>query len=113
VKYFLDYSLCKEIMADKNKLLKIGEVAKQLGVHDQTIRMYERKGLLKPIRSEHNTRLFTRNDVTKITTIITLTQELGMNLSGVKIVFSLAKKLNMNNDELLDFIYDHVSEFQV
>ena len=100
-------------MADKNKLLKIGEVAKQLGVHDQTIRMYERKGLLKPIRSEHNTRLFTGNDVTKVTTIITLTLELGMNLSGVKIVFSLAKKLNMNNDELLDFIYDHIREFQV
>ena len=100
-------------MADKNKLLKIGEVAKQLRVHDQTIRMYERKGLLKPIRSEHNTRLFTRDDVTKVTTIITLTLELGMNLSGVKIVFSLAKKLNMNNDELLDFIYDHVNEFQI
>ena len=100
-------------MDNKNKLLKIGEVAKQLGVHDQTIRMYERKGLLKPTRSEHNTRLFNRDDVTKITTIITLTQEVGMNLSGVKIVFSLAKKLNMNNDELLDFIYDHVSEFQV
>ena len=100
-------------MADKNKLLKIGEVAKQLGVHDQTIRMYERKGLFKPIRSDHNTRLFNRNDVTKITTIITLTLELGMNLSGVKIVFSLAKKLNMNNDELLDFIYDHIREFQI
>jgi len=100
-------------MVDKSKLLKIGEVAKQLGVHDQTIRMYERKGLIKPIRSDHNTRLFTRNDVTKITTIITLTSELGMNLSGVKIVFSFAKKLNMNDDELLDFIYDHINDFQV
>ncbi|MDP8267737.1 MAG: MerR family transcriptional regulator [Candidatus Tenebribacter davisii] len=100
-------------MVDKGKLLKIGEVAKQLGVHDQTIRMYERKGLIKPIRSDHNTRLFTRNDVTKITTIITLTSELGMNLSGVKIVFSFAKKLNMNDDELLDFIYDHINDFQV
>lgn len=98
---------------DKEKLLKIGEVAKQLGIHDQTIRMYERKGLLKPIRSKHNTRLFTRNDITLVTTIITLTLELGMNLSGVKIVFALAKKLNMNDDELLDFIYDHISEFQV
>lgn len=98
-------------MADK--LLKIGEVAKQLGIHDQTIRMYERKGLLKPIRSKNNTRLFSRNDVTKVTTIITLTLELGMNLSGVKIVFSMARKLGMNDDELLDFIYDHVNEFQV
>jgi len=96
-----------------DKLLKIGEVAKQLGIHDQTIRMYERKGLLKPVRSENNTRLFSHNDVTKVTTIITLTLELGMNLSGVKIVFSMAKKLGMNDDELLDFIYDHINEFQV
>jgi MerR family transcriptional regulator/heat shock protein HspR len=62
-------------MVDKDKFLKIGEVAKQLSIHDQTIRMYERKGLIKPTRSEHNTRLFTRNDITKVTTIITLTLE--------------------------------------
>ncbi|MCF7857872.1 MAG: MerR family transcriptional regulator [Candidatus Cloacimonetes bacterium] len=100
-------------MTNREELFKIGEVAKQLGIHDQTIRMYERKGLIKPIRSEHNTRLFTQNDLIKVTTIITLTLELGMNLSGVKIVFSLAKKLSMNNEELLDFIYDHINEFKL
>ncbi len=97
----------------KQKFLKIGEVAKKLGIHDQTIRMYEKKELLKPSRSQNNTRLFTRDDIIKITIIITLTQELGMNLSGVKIVFSLSRRLEMNNDELLDFIYDHINEFQV
>ncbi len=99
-------------MEKKDRYL-IGEVAKQLGIHDQTIRMYERKKLISPQRSEHQTRLFSKNDVTKINIIITLTQEIGLNLSGVKIVFSLARKLKMNDDELLDFIYDHKNEFHV
>ncbi|MBN1327226.1 MAG: MerR family transcriptional regulator [Candidatus Cloacimonetes bacterium] len=91
----------------------IGEVAKKLGIHDQTIRMYERKSLIRPQRSENNVRLFTFRDITRITIIITLTQEIGMNLPGVKIVFSLAKKLKMTDDELLDFIHDHKIEFQI
>jgi MerR family transcriptional regulator, heat shock protein HspR len=71
------------------------------------------KKLIHPERSEHQTRLFTKNDVTKINIIITLTQEIGLNLSGVKIVFALGKKLKMSDDELLDFIYDHKNDFQV
>ncbi len=97
----------------KNNLLKIGDVSKKLGIHDQTIRMYEAKELVKPKRSPNNTRLFSRIDIIKITIIITLTQELGMNLSGVKMVFSLAKRLHMSDDELLDFIYDHINDFQI
>ena len=100
-------------MPDKKDLFLIGEVAKQLGIHDQTIRMYERKKLIHPQRSAHQTRLFNKNDVTKINIIITLTQEIGLNLSGVKIVFALSKKLRMSDDELLDFIYDHKNEFHV
>ncbi|HHE64533.1 MAG TPA: MerR family transcriptional regulator [Bacteroidetes bacterium] len=100
-------------MPDVKEKFLIGEVAKQLGIHDQTIRMYERKKLISPERSEHQTRLFTKNDVTKINIIITLTQEIGLNLSGVKIVFALGKKLKMSDDELLDFIYDHKNDFQV
>ena len=100
-------------MPDVKEKFLIGEVAKQLGIHDQTIRIYERKKLISPERSEHQTRLFTKNDVTKINIIITLTQEIGLNLSGVKIVFALGKKLKMSDDELLDFIYDHKNDFQV
>ena len=55
----------------------------------------------------------TINDIMKITIIITLTQEIGLNLSGVKIVLALSRKLKMSNDELLDFIYDHKNEFQI
>jgi len=99
-------------MKRNDNLILIGEVAKKLGVHDQTIRMYERKSLIKPLRTENGTRIFSRNDMTKITIIITLTQEVGLNLSGVKIVFALAKRLRMSDDELLDFIYDHSLEFK-
>ena len=53
-------------MPDIKEKFLIGEVAKQLGIHDQTIRMYERKKLINPERSKHQTRLFTKNDVTKI-----------------------------------------------
>lgn len=91
----------------------IGEVSKKLGIHDQTIRMYERKHLIKPQRTENKTRIFSKKDILKINIIITLTQEIGLNLSGVKIVFSLSKKLKMSDDELLDFIYDHKNEFQI
>ena len=99
-------------MANKDRFL-IGEVAKILGIHDQTIRMYERKMLIRPKRTKNNTRIFDQKDINRITLIITLTQEIGLNLSGVKIVFSLAKKLKMSADELLDFVEDHKNEFQV
>ncbi|MBN1949129.1 MAG: MerR family transcriptional regulator [Candidatus Cloacimonetes bacterium] len=99
---------------EKNKdRMLIGQVAKLLGIHDQTIRMYERKQLIKPLRTQNHTRLFRQNDITRITIIITLTQEVGLNLSGVKIVFALARRLKMSDDELLDFIYDHSAEFKI
>lgn len=95
------------------KYFYIGEVAKRLGIHNQTIRMYERRHLIKPMRTVKHTRVFTRNDIKKINVIIVLTQELGLNLSGVKIVFSLARRLKMSNDELLDFIQEHKKQFSI
>lgn len=95
---------------DKNYFL-IGEVAKNLGIHDQTIRMYERKHLIKPQRNEKNIRLFSNSDLIRIAAITKLTQEIGINLAGVKLVFSLARKMKMSDDELLDFIDDHTYEF--
>lgn len=100
-------------MEKKKDTMLIGQVAKLLGIHDQTIRMYERKQLIKPLRTQNHTRLFRQSDITRITIIITLTQEVGLNLSGVKIVFALARRLKMSDDELLDFIYDHSAEFKI
>jgi len=89
----------------------IGEVSKVLGIHEQTIRMYERKKLIKPHRSKKNTRLFTTTDILRLNLVTTLTQELGMNLSGVKLVFALGKKLDMDEEELLDFIVHNENDF--
>lgn len=89
----------------------IGEVAKQINIHEQTIREYERRGLIKPERSKRNTRLFTRKNLLQIEIIITLTQELGINLSGVKLIIKLAESSDMHNDELLDFVTDNMPEF--
>ncbi len=87
----------------------IGAVAKHLGIHEQTIRTYERRHLIKPHRNKQNCRVFTMDDIYVITAIITLTTELGLNLAGVRLVFLLAKELNYEAEELLDFIDDHQS----
>lgn len=94
------------------KTLSISQISKLLGIHEQTIRNYERKHLIKPRRNKNNFRCFTREDVLKISVIIKLTQELGFNISGIKLVFALAKKINMSDDELIDFLEDHQKEFQ-
>jgi MerR family transcriptional regulator/heat shock protein HspR len=89
----------------------IGEAAKKINIHEQTIREYERRGLLKPDRSSRNTRLYTKKDLLRIEIIITLTQEVGLNLSGVNVLLSLARHLGMSDDELLDYITDNITEF--
>ena len=94
-------------MTKDKELLSIGQVARKLGIHEQTIRTYERKGLIKPQRTGNQTRYFSKEDMTGIIVIITLTQELGLNLAGVKILLNFARKFNMSNDELIDFIEDH------
>jgi len=91
------------------ELMLIGEVAKRLGIHEQTIRTYEREGLLKPMRSQKNTRYFSKQDITKIMIIITLTQEFGLNRSGVSLMFNLAKKRRMKDEDLLEFIEDQTT----
>lgn len=98
---------------EKSKYLRIGEVAKQINIHEQTIREYERRGLIKPERSSKQTRLFSKKDLLRIEIIITLTQEMGINLSGVNLVLSLAKRMGMNDDELLDYITDNMLELMI
>ena len=91
------------------ELILIGEVAKKLGIHEQTIRTYERDGLLKPFRSLKNTRYFSKQDITRIMIIITLTQEFGLNRSGVSLLFNLAKKHRVKDEDLLEFIEDQAT----
>ncbi len=88
------------------ELYPIGIVSKQLSLHEQTIREYENQNLVKPLR-KNGRRYFSQEDVNRISLISTLTQEMGLNLAGVSVVFHLANKMEMNEDDLLDFIIDH------
>lgn len=76
-----------------HKLYMISVVSEMLGVHPQTLRIYEREGFIKPRRSEGNTRLYSEEDVEKLEMILRLTRELGVNLAGVEIVLSMREKM--------------------
>ena len=77
----------------KRPVFMIGVAAELIGVHPQTLRMYEQKGLLRPRKSIKNTRLYSQDDVELGRYIQKLTQEMGMNLAGVKKVLDVEKKL--------------------
>lgn len=70
----------------------ISAVAKMFSVHQQTIRLYEKEGLITPKRSEGNTRLFSEEDVNRLEEIIYLTHQLGINLAGVEMIFKLKNR---------------------
>ena len=77
----------------------IGIAAELIGVHPQTLRMYEQKGLLRPRKSLKNTRLYSQEDVELGRYIQKLTQEMGMNLAGVKKILDLERKIERLEDE--------------
>src|SRR6266540_3648256 len=71
----------------------ISSVAEQYEIHPQTLRLYEREGLLKPSRSEGNTRLYTAEDIERLEVILHLTRDLGVNLAGVEIILNMREKM--------------------
>jgi MerR family transcriptional regulator, heat shock protein HspR len=81
-------------MAKKGKAAyMISAVAEQYQLHPQTLRLYEREGLLKPSRSEGNTRLYTDEDLERLEIILKLTRDLGVNLAGVEIILNMREKM--------------------
>jgi MerR family transcriptional regulator, heat shock protein HspR len=81
-------------MAKKGKVAyMISAVAEQYQLHPQTLRLYEREGLLKPSRSEGNTRLYTDEDLERLEMILKLTRDLGVNLAGVEIILNMREKM--------------------
>jgi len=71
----------------------ISEVARACGVHPQTLRLYERAGLIKPRRSSGNTRRYSRDDIARLGTILRLTRDVGVNLAGVEIILRLRDRV--------------------
>src|ERR1700733_1607116 len=71
----------------------ISSVSELYGLHPQTLRLYERVGLLKPSRSQGNTRLYTDADLERLEVILTLTREMGVNLAGIEIILNMREKM--------------------
>ena len=94
-------------MARKRKikgLYTISVVAKRFDVHPQTLRLYEREGLLKPSRTRGNTRLYTDEDMDRLDAILSLTRELGVNLAGVEIILNMRSKMDAMQRQMREFV---------
>jgi MerR family transcriptional regulator, heat shock protein HspR len=82
----------------------ISSVAEQFEIHPQTLRLYEREGLLKPSRSEGNTRLYTAEDLERLEVILHLTRDLGVNLAGVEIILNMREKMAEMQVQIQEFV---------
>jgi len=90
----------------------ISSVAESYQIHPQTLRLYERLGLLKPSRSDGNTRLYTGDDLLRLEVILTLTRDLGVNLAGVEVILHMREKmekLQEQVEEMIEFVRDQIS----
>ena len=78
----------------KRRYVMISTVAERFDIHPQTLRLYEREGLLTPIRSKGNTRLYDDASIDRLQTILTLTRDMGVNLAGVEVILRLQQDLD-------------------
>jgi len=98
----------------------ISAVAELYQLHPQTLRLYERVGLLKPSRSQGNTRLYTDEDLERLEVILNLTRELGVNLAGIEIILNMRDKMSEMQTQMEAFIravrsemsqgFDHIDD---
>jgi len=100
-------------MKKRAKTFTISAVAEEFEVHPQTLRLYEREGLLKPSRSEGNTRLYTDADLERLKLILSLTRDLGVNLAGVEIILNMREKMDAMQREFerfFNYLQSHADE---
>jgi MerR family transcriptional regulator/heat shock protein HspR len=88
----------------------ISSVAEMYEIHPQTLRLYEREGLLKPSRTEGNTRLYTDEDLGRLEFILTLARDLGVNISGIAIILQMRERMEQMQVEMQDFMRTLQSE---
>ena len=94
-------------MATKRKgkgAYMISVVAEMYDIHPQTLRLYEREGLLKPSRSEGNTRLYTEEDLKRLEFILNLARDLGVNIAGIAIILQMRERMEQMNMQMQDFV---------
>jgi MerR family transcriptional regulator/heat shock protein HspR len=97
-------------------VFRIGAIAERFGIHPQTLRLYEREGLLRPVRTEGNTRLYDSDTIERLEIILTLTRDLGVNLAGVEVILHMKEKIErMQGDvhHLLSVLQEEVEARRV
>ena len=82
----------------------ISAVAEQYQIHPQTLRLYEREGLLKPSRTEGNTRLYTDEDLQRLEFILSLARDLGVNISGIAIILQMRERMEEMQRQMSEFV---------
>jgi len=101
-------------MKKRVKTYTISAVAELYDIHPQTLRLYEREGLLKPSRSDGNTRLYEDSDLERLEVILSLTRDLGVKLAGVEIILNMREKMGQMQrefEQFFDYLKAHASEF--
>ena len=94
----------KEKRRDNKSYFMISVVASRFEVHPQTLRLYEREGLVKPSRTQGNTRLYSEDDLERLSFILNLTRDLGVNLAGVEIIMNLRRRIETMQEDMDRFI---------
>lgn len=89
---------------EKRRFYHISAVSQMYDIHPQTLRLYEKEGLLKPSRSDGNTRLYSEEDLKQLEFILSLTRDLGVNLAGVEVVMNMKQKLEQIESEVNEFL---------
>ena len=84
--------------------LRIGAISEKYGIHPQTLRMYEREGLLRPTRTEGNTRVYDSDTVERLEIILSLTRHLGVNLAGVEVILHMKERMERMQGEVRQVI---------
>ncbi len=101
-------------MKKRIRTYTISAVAELYDIHPQTLRLYEREGLLKPSRSIGNTRLYEDADLERLEVILSLTRDLGVNLAGVEIILNMREKMGQMQrefEQFFEYLKTHASEF--
>ena len=80
--------------------LRIGAISEKYGIHPQTLRLYEREGLLRPTRTEGNTRVYDPDTIERLEIILTLTRHLGVNLAGVEVILHMKQRMEKMQGEV-------------
>lgn len=95
----------------KEKTYLISAVASKYNIHPQTLRLYEREGLLRPSRSKGNTRYYTEEDLKKLEFILNLSRDMGVNLAGIEIIHNMKLKIERMQGEFAKFLEELKKEF--